>query len=61
MTENPPIIEDLEKENEKSAEKPEIPDEKGAWSEDQRQRSYYYDDACGYETYDPDENEPDED
>ena len=23
------------------------------WAEDQEQRGYYYDDACGYEKYDP--------
>jgi hypothetical protein len=30
----------------------ESPD-KDRWSEDQKERSYYYDDAHGYETYDP--------
>ncbi|MBX7053734.1 MAG: hypothetical protein K1X36_02180 [Pyrinomonadaceae bacterium] len=24
------------------------------WEADQKARGYYYDDACGYETYDPD-------
>lgn len=29
-----------------------------SWSEDQKKREYYYDDAYGYEAYDPDdENE----
>lgn len=31
------------------------------WAEDQRERNYYYDDAAGYEPYDPaadDEEEP---
>ena len=32
----------------------------GNWSEDQREKSYYYDDAHGYEIYNPDE-EDDED
>ena len=27
------------------------------WEEDQQERGYYYDDAHGYETYDPAENE----
>lgn len=27
------------------------------WEEDQQERGYYYDDAHGYETYDPDEHE----
>ena len=36
------------------------------WAEDQQTRGYYYDDAAGYETYDPEaddekEPEPDED
>ena len=29
------------------------------WEADQKTRGYYYDDACGYETYDP-EKEADE-
>jgi len=29
----------------------------GNWSEDQREKSYYYDDAHGYEIYNPDEDE----
>ncbi len=33
----------------------------GAWSRDQREKSYYYDDAHGYEIYNPDEDEDDED
>lgn len=28
-----------------------------SWSADQKQKSYYYDDACGYEIYDPNEEE----
>ncbi|CAN5404049.1 hypothetical protein BH10ACI1_BH10ACI1_19210 [soil metagenome] len=39
---------------EKVAEKP---DDKSSWSEDQKKRSYYYDDACGYEIYDADEED----
>ena len=34
--------------------------EKDAWSEDQKERGYYYDDAHGYETFDPDEDEKEE-
>lgn len=50
--------------------KPESPKRKApprtqCWAEDQKERSYYYDDACGYETYDPetegDEEEPNQD
>lgn len=32
-------------------------DEKENWSEDQREKSYYYDDAYGYEIYNPNEDE----
>jgi hypothetical protein len=43
-------------------EKPKIPNRTENWAEDQQQRSYYYDDACGYETYEPDgEEDEDED
>jgi hypothetical protein len=34
--------------------------EGGTWEEDQREKSYYYDDAHGYEIYNPDEDEEDE-
>lgn len=30
-----------------------------SWEADQKARSYYYDDACGYETYDPDADSTD--
>jgi hypothetical protein len=36
------------------------PKEKPNWADDQRERGYYYDDAHGYEAYDP-ESEDDED
>jgi hypothetical protein len=41
----------------------EIPesDEESSWSRDQRERSYYYDDAAGYQKYDPDKDDEDED
>jgi len=35
-------------------------DEKGNWSEDQTEKSYYYDDAYGYEIYNPDEDNEEE-
>jgi hypothetical protein len=38
--------------------------EKESWGEDQKRRQYYYDDAHGYEVYDPTddkENETDAD
>ena len=38
------------------------PPAKETWEEDQRKHRYYYDDAHGYEIYDPDdEEESDED
>lgn len=30
---------------------------KGNWSEDQKEKSYYYDDSYGYEIYNPDEED----
>ena len=38
------------------AEKTEIEDE-AVWSKDQQRKSYYYDDAYGYEVYNPDEDD----
>jgi hypothetical protein len=35
------------------AENPKEKDD-GTWAEDQKEREYYYDDAHGYEDYDPD-------
>jgi hypothetical protein len=61
MTENPHENEDLGEAGEKPGEESEKPDEKGSWSEDQKRRSYYYDDACGYEIFDADKEEPEED
>ena len=61
MTENPHENEDLEREREKLSEAAPNEEETGAWSEDQKRRGYYYDDACGYEIYSPDEDEAEED
>jgi len=52
---------DLEKKNEgdgqsSSAEK----GEQGTWAEDIRERGYYYDDSHGYEKYDPEDDDVDE-
>ena len=41
-------------------ERPKVPKRTENWEEDQQERGYYYDDACGYETYDPEANEDDE-
>lgn len=59
MPENPHDKTDLKKKREKLFETPEKRDEKGAWSEDQKKKSYYYDDAHGYEVYNPDKEETD--
>ena len=32
-----------------------VPTDTETWSEDQKRREYYYDDAHGYEVYDPKE------
>lgn len=37
-------------------ETPETGDE-ASWSRDQKEKSYYYDDDCGYEIYIPDDDE----
>lgn len=34
-------------------------EEKDVWSEDQKKHRYYYDDAHGYEIYDPENDEED--
>jgi len=33
--------------------------DKSSWSEDQKEKSYYYDDDTGYEIYNPDDEEED--
>ena len=47
-----------EKSEEIKSQKPETGDET-SWSEDQKKRGYYYDDACGYEIYEPETGEDD--
>lgn len=42
------------------AKKTEIEDE-NVWSRDQQRKSYYYDDAYGYEVYDPEKDEEEDD
>jgi hypothetical protein len=32
-------------------------DQEPNWEQDQKERGYYYDDAHGYETFDPEEEE----
>jgi hypothetical protein len=55
------MIESEEKEEKSGSiesQKPETGDE-ASWSADQKKRSYYYDDACGYEIYQPEEDRED--
>ncbi len=33
------------------------PDNEGNWNQNQREKSYYYDDSYGYEIYNPDEED----
>jgi hypothetical protein len=39
------------KEDHKEIDEPDESQDKDRWSEDQKERSYYYDDAHGYEKY----------
>lgn len=61
MPENLHEKENLPQRDEEPFKEKEKPDENGASSEDRKKRSYYYDDACGYEIYDADEEETDAD
>ncbi|MBK8466606.1 MAG: hypothetical protein IPL32_12310 [Chloracidobacterium sp.] len=54
MPETPKEKRDIEKE--KNVER-----EKDSWREDQKKHEYYYDDAHGYEEYDPNEPEVEDD
>lgn len=57
MPEKPPEGKDAPEECEKPfAEKPEN-EEQGTWEQDQSEKSYYYDDSHGYEIYNPDEDD----
>ncbi len=61
MPEKPKEKKDKAAEPEKLPEnKPETGDE-DSWSQAQRERSYYYDDAHGYEIYNPDEDDDEDD
>ncbi len=46
------------KENIKNSDEFEIAED--SWAEDQQKKSYYYDDSYGYEAYNPDEDDSDE-
>ena len=50
MPKKRPVVE------EKIDEKP----DPSTWEEDQKRREYYYDDAHGYEVYEPDEEDKEE-
>lgn len=51
---------DLPEETEKLSEEQVETGEKSSLEEDQKRRSYYYDDACGYEIYNPETDETDD-
>ena len=36
-------------------------DDKAAWSKEQQEKSYYYDDSHGYKVYNPDEDDDETD
>jgi hypothetical protein len=55
MTEKRACEKDTKKRAEKEIEK--AANETENWAEDQKKRGYYYDDAHGYEVYEPDEDE----
>jgi hypothetical protein len=38
-----------------------LPKRTETWAEDQQDRGYYYDDSTGYVTYEPDDEEAEED
>ena len=40
--------------------KPKVSKRSENWAEDQQERGYYYDDACGYEIYDPEDEDDEE-
>jgi hypothetical protein len=44
----------------KHAENPEPGPDRSSWSDDQIERGYYYDDAHGYEKYDPEDDDAEE-
>lgn len=51
---------ETEREKKREVTKDEVETEeidRAAWSQDQQQKSYYYDDAHGYEIYNPDEDD----
>lgn len=58
----PEITKEKNEKDKKRVETERETDEKdeGAWSKDQRENGYYYDDNHGYEIYNPDEEDDDE-
>lgn len=61
MPEKPKEKSDKAEESEISpSEKPDSGDE-DSWSQAQKERSYYYDDSHGYEIYNPDEDDDEDD
>lgn len=50
----------MPKEKEPEKKMPDCGDET-SWAEDQKENAYYYDDAHGYETFDPDADDDEDD
>lgn len=61
MPEKPKQENDKEREIETPPEKKSETGDEDSWSQAQREKSYYYDDAHGYEIYNPDEDDEEED
>ena len=49
------------KEHDEQDQKPRRLDKTDLWEEDQKKHGYYYDDAHGYEVYEPDNQQGEED
>jgi len=60
MPEKPKNEKDKQNESENPPEKKPEKGDEDSWSQAQRERSYYYDDSHGYEIYNPDEDDDDE-
>ena len=60
MTENPQAEKDLKGKREKLCEDEAEESEKRDWEKDQKAHRYYYDDAHGYEVYNADDEDEEE-
>lgn len=60
MPEKPREGKDNPDESEKPFAKKRENEQQGIWERDQREKSYYYDDSHGYEIYNPDTDDEDD-